>query len=170
MDKTAKHLARIGRLGGLKSKRRLSRQTARAMVAVREARRAFRRFHGECFASTPPDLQVHLDDVRWVAAELIRHGGDSAQAVGRRLADSISLAAAPRVPRDTSRAAEAIRIAAVRRQRPADRLRQALEFSESARALALASLRRRHPERTDRQLVELLLGETLVSGGGSGGR
>ena len=129
------YLAKIGRLGGLKSRRHLSPEAARAMVAVREARRAYRRFHAECFASLPPD-----------------------RAAGLRIAGSNPPILAVGVPRDTTRAAEAIRIAAVRRRRPADRLREALQLSDTTRALALASLRRRHPQRSDRQLVELLLG------------
>lgn len=166
MDEISRHLARIGRLGGLKSKRRLSPEAARAMVSVREARRAFRRFHGECFASTPADLQLHRDDVPWVAAQLIRHGGDSAQAVGRRLAQSILPTDVPVGPRDTTWAAEAIRVAAVRRQDPVDRLRQALELSESMRTLVLSSLRQKYPERTDRQLVELVSGDSRTGRSG----
>lgn len=166
MDKTKKYLAEIGRRGGLKSRRHLAPEAARAMVAVREARRAYRRFHSECFASMPADRQVTQNDLAWIAEQLVRHGGESARAVGRRITKSIGPILAPRLPHDTSRAAEDIRVAAIRRQRPADRLRQTLTFSESTRALALASLRRRHPERTDRQLVELLLGEGLAGGNG----
>ena len=41
----SEYLARIGRKGGAKSRRVLSSEDARNMVRVREARRAFRRFH-----------------------------------------------------------------------------------------------------------------------------
>lgn len=163
MKRPRKYLAEIGRRGGLKSRRTLSPDTARVMVSVREARRAFRRFHSECFASVAPDRKVTRDDVAWVATQLLRHGGDAAKSVGRRLAGAVSLVEAPRTPRDTARAAEAEQTAALRRQQPADRLRQALQLSESTRAIALTTLRRRHPERTVRELVELLLGETLPS-------
>jgi hypothetical protein len=64
--------------------------------------------------------------------------------------------------RDTSPAAEAVRLAAIRRMEPAERLRQAFALSESVRALALARLRAAHPGRTDLELVELLLGTRLV--------
>lgn len=64
--------------------------------------------------------------------------------------------------RDTTMAAEQVRLAAVRRLAPAERLRQMFELSESARRLALSGLRARHPDRTDVELVEILLGERLV--------
>lgn len=165
MDKIRKYLAQIGRLGGLRSRRTLTREAARDMVAVREARRAYRRFHEECFAPAPADLRVYRDDVPWLAERLIRHGGSTAQDVGRRIAQSISLTNGPKPPRDTSRTADAMRLAAIRRQRPADRLRQALELSESTRAFALASLRQKHPERSDRRLVELIIGAALPERG-----
>jgi len=158
MKHASRYLAEIGRLGGLKSRRHLSPEAARAMVAVREARRAYRRFHAECFASLPPDRQVTGADVAWVVEQLLQRGGESARAVGLRIAGSNPPILAVGVPRDTTRAAEAVRIAALRRRRPADRLREALQLSDTTRALALASLRRRHPQRSDRQLVELLLG------------
>lgn len=166
MRQTSKYLAEIGRRGGLKSRRRLSSEAARAMVAVREARRAYRRFHAECFAFLPPDRQVTGADVEWVVEQLLQRGGESARAVGLRIAGSNPPIMAVGIPRDTSRAAEAVRIAALRRRRPADRLREALQLSDTTRALALTSLRRRHPERSDRQLVELLLGEAPGSRAG----
>ncbi len=166
MGKTRKYLAEIGRRGGLKSRRHLAPEAARVMVAVREARRAYRRFHSECFASMPADRQVTQNDLAWITEQLVRHGGESARVTGQRLMGLIAPVDASRPARDTTSAAEAARLAAVRRLRPSDRLRQALELSESTRALSLMSLRRRHPERTDRQLVELLLGETLPGGSG----
>ena len=53
-------------------------EQARAMVRVREARRAYRRFHAQCFWSSPPDLEVGPDDIAWVAEHLRRHGGREA--------------------------------------------------------------------------------------------
>ncbi|HCE44590.1 MAG TPA: hypothetical protein DET40_13675 [Lentisphaeria bacterium] len=41
------YLRRVGRNGGLKRRRRLSSADARDMVRVREALRAFRKFHAE---------------------------------------------------------------------------------------------------------------------------
>ena len=66
------HLARIGRRGGLKSRRTLDPSTARDMVRVREARRAFRRFRATCFWSFRPDLIITLADVPWVAEQLMK--------------------------------------------------------------------------------------------------
>ena len=64
--------------------------------------------------------------------------------------------------RDTTVAAEQVRLAAIRAMPPAQRLRQAIELSERARAIALAAMRERHPGRSDLELVELLLGQQLI--------
>jgi hypothetical protein len=69
------YLARIGSRGGRKSRRQLDAEQARAMVRVREARRAYRAFHAQCFWSSPPDLEITAADVDWVAERLMRHGG-----------------------------------------------------------------------------------------------
>lgn len=66
------------------------------------------------------------------------------------------------VMQDTTAAAEQVRLAAIRSLDPVERLRQALELSESARALALSRLSEIHPGRTELELVELVLGVTLV--------
>lgn len=166
MADVRKYLAEIGRRGGVLSRRALDSDTARHMVRVREARRAFRRFHAECFASEAADRPIMGDDIPWVAERLIRHGGDTARGVGLRLAGAVPALEAPPLPRDTAVEAESLRRDAIRRQRPADRLRQALRLSESMRAAALARLRGRHPERTDLELVELLLGTDLPGRGG----
>jgi hypothetical protein len=63
---------------------------------------------------------------------------------------------------DTTLAAEEVRLAAVRRLEPAERFRQAFEWSEAVRRLALAGLRARHPERTNVELIEMLVGSGLV--------
>ena len=57
---------------------------------------------------------------------------------------------------DTSPDAESVRIAAVRRVTPIDRLRQALDLSDVMRRLAIARLRQTHPDHSDRQLASLL--------------
>jgi len=72
------YLAEIGRRGGRKSRRVLDSETARAMVRVREARRAYRRFHAECFWSFDPEYRIGSGDVAWVAEQLRRHGGRAA--------------------------------------------------------------------------------------------
>lgn len=79
------YLAEIGRRGGLKSRRTLDSATARDMVRVREARRAFRRFHASCFWSCRRDLIIGRDDVPWVAEQLMKHGNRDAWRIGARL-------------------------------------------------------------------------------------
>ncbi len=75
MDNTIhEYLAEIGRRGGRKSRRTLDPETARAMVRVREARRAFREFHATCFWSYRKDLDIGLTDVDWVADTLRKNG------------------------------------------------------------------------------------------------
>ena len=80
------YLARIGRKGGSKSRRTLSPADARDMVRVREARRAFREFHAQCFWYLRPDLQVSLDDVPEIVRGLRRNGGRKGFLVAARLA------------------------------------------------------------------------------------
>ncbi len=85
MDAVREYLAEIGRRGGRKSRRVLDRATARDMVRVREARRAFRRYRTTCFWSYRPDLFIGIADVAWVAEQLMRHGNREAWRVGTRL-------------------------------------------------------------------------------------
>jgi hypothetical protein len=80
-----KYLSAIGQRGGRKSRRVLDAETAKDMVRVREARRAYRRFHASCFWSFDPDYVVTLSDVPWVAAELRKHGGRAAWEAAIRL-------------------------------------------------------------------------------------
>jgi hypothetical protein len=79
------YLAEIGRRGGRKSRRSLDPEHARAMVRVREARRAYREFHASCFWSSPPSLVIGAEDVGWVAQQLMRYGGLKAWQKGARL-------------------------------------------------------------------------------------
>lgn len=85
MKRTREYLARIGAAGGRKSRRVLTPEAARAMVRVREARRAYRRFRTRCFWSYRPDLVIKQADVPWVAEQLRKHGGREAWLVGARL-------------------------------------------------------------------------------------
>ena len=82
MTSIRRYLAKIGSQGGRKSRRKLDPETARSMVRVREARRAFRRFRTTCFWSCRPDLIVTADDVPWVAEQLRKHGNREAWQVG----------------------------------------------------------------------------------------
>ena len=79
------YFARIGRKGGSKSRRTLSSADARAMVRVREARRAFREFHAQCFWYLQPDMQVTLVDVPEIVRGLRRNGGRKGFLVAARL-------------------------------------------------------------------------------------
>jgi hypothetical protein len=85
MNDNRQYLARIGAEGGRRSRRRLDPETARAMVRVREARRAFRQFRTMCFWSYRPDVEIGIDDVAWVAEQLMKHGNREAWQVGAKL-------------------------------------------------------------------------------------
>ena len=77
--------AEAGRLGGLRSRRELSAESARAMVAVREARKLFRTNYITCFWWARQDLIIHVADVAWVADGLRKHGGREAWRAAARL-------------------------------------------------------------------------------------
>jgi hypothetical protein len=85
MREVTRYLAQIGSRGGRKSRRALDPEMARTMVRVREARRAFRRFRTMCFWSCRPDLEIGVDDVAWVAEQLMKHGNRDAWNAGVRL-------------------------------------------------------------------------------------
>ncbi len=69
------YLSEIGRKGGLKSRRHLSDEDARNMVRVREAKRAYQAFYGQCFWHLRPDLNITLDDIPEIVRGLRQHGG-----------------------------------------------------------------------------------------------
>ncbi len=85
MSQIQKYLAEIGARGGRVSRRRLDPQTARDMVRVREARRAFARFRVACFWSYRPDLAITAADIGWVAEQLMKSGNREAWLAGARL-------------------------------------------------------------------------------------
>lgn len=85
MDDVRAYLAEIGRRGGTKSRRVLGRASARRMVSVREARRAYRRYHASCFWSYRPDLEIGEQEVPWVAEQLMKNGSREAWFVARSL-------------------------------------------------------------------------------------
>ena len=78
-DSVREYLAGIGRRGGRKSRRALDSETARAMVRVREARRAYRKFYAECFWSYEPEYLIKASDVPWVVEQLRKHGGPDSE-------------------------------------------------------------------------------------------
>ena len=71
----SRYLSEIGRAGGRKSRRKLSSSDARDMVRIREARRAFRRYHARCFWYLREDLEVSLDDIPEIMRGLRQNGG-----------------------------------------------------------------------------------------------
>jgi len=85
MSELKRYLAEIGSRGGRKSRRTLDPHTAREMVRVREARRAFRRFKASCFWSYRPDLVIGAADVPWVVEQLRKNGNREAWFVAQRL-------------------------------------------------------------------------------------
>ncbi|HMO05250.1 MAG TPA: hypothetical protein PKC67_12355 [Kiritimatiellia bacterium] len=74
-DPVRAYLRTIGRKGGQRSRRSLDAQAARRMVAVREARRAFRDYQHEVFWSAPKDLVVREEQVPFIIATMKREGG-----------------------------------------------------------------------------------------------
>jgi len=84
-ENVRRYLAEIGQRGGRRSRRKLDSATARDMVRVREARRAFRAFHAACFWSYDPSYLPSLADVPWVSEQLMRHGGRRGWDLGARL-------------------------------------------------------------------------------------
>ncbi|MCO4098273.1 MAG: hypothetical protein HEQ38_02530 [Gemmatimonas sp.] len=85
MSSVRSYLAEIGRRGGTKSRRTLDPDTARDMVRVREARRAYRTYYASCFWSYRADLVITRDDVAWVAEQLRKHGDRAAWLMAAKL-------------------------------------------------------------------------------------
>jgi hypothetical protein len=81
----SEYLARIGRKGGTRSRRSLSSEEAQNMVRVREARRAFRRFHAQCFWFMREDMGITLADVPEIARGLRQNGGRQGFLLAARL-------------------------------------------------------------------------------------
>jgi len=84
-DPVKQYLAAMGRKGGLKSRRKLDPATARQMVRVREARKAFRRFYSRCFWSSPPTLNIGSEDVDWICSCLKKYGDREAWETAAKL-------------------------------------------------------------------------------------
>jgi hypothetical protein len=79
------YLREIGRKGGRKSRRVLSSADARAMVQLREARRAFRRYYALCFWSADPAMKIERSDIPWIAEQLRKHGNRETWLAAERL-------------------------------------------------------------------------------------
>lgn len=86
MDKSiSNYLAKIGRKGGLKSKRRLTPEQARRMVKVREAKRLYKKFHSLCFWSYDPHYNIQSDDIDWLCDQLMKNGNQKTWAAAHKL-------------------------------------------------------------------------------------
>ncbi len=79
------YLARIGSQGGKKSRRVLSPCAARNMVKIREAKRAYRKFHTQCFWSFALDYPIGISDLPWIATQLKTYGGRQGWQIGNKL-------------------------------------------------------------------------------------
>ncbi len=79
------YLSAIGRRGGKKSRRVLTQEDAKRMVRIREAKRAYRKFHTQCFWSFDRDYPVTAKDIPWVARRLMTHGGKKGWELGAKL-------------------------------------------------------------------------------------
>ncbi len=78
-------MSKIGQKRGLKSRRTLDPKTARLMVDLREARRAFKKYYNQCFWSSPSDYIVKSKDIQWVAKQIMTHGGREGWKIGAKL-------------------------------------------------------------------------------------
>lgn len=54
-------------------------------MRLRDARRAFERFHAACFWSSPRNYVVTAEDIPWVARQLMTYGGREGWRLGGRL-------------------------------------------------------------------------------------
>ncbi len=82
---TRKYLAAIGSRGGKKSRRGLTPEQARRMVAVREARKAYHEYRSQCFWSYRSDARIRWEDVSWVVEGLMTEGNRQAFETARRI-------------------------------------------------------------------------------------
>jgi hypothetical protein len=85
MSNIRAYLADIGRRGGTKSRRTLDSETAKEMVRLREARRAYRTYYALCFWSFRADLVITRDDIPWVVEQLQKHGNRAAWLTAAKL-------------------------------------------------------------------------------------
>ncbi|MCC5844476.1 MAG: hypothetical protein JJU05_09510 [Verrucomicrobia bacterium] len=84
-DQVKAYLREIGAKGGRKSRRRLDPAQARRMVAVREARRAFRAYKTQCFWSFNPDWDIQFNQVPIIIQTLRVEGNAKTYALAKRL-------------------------------------------------------------------------------------
>lgn len=69
------YFASIGRKGGSKSRRRLSSEQAKNMVRVREARKAYKKYHAQCFWYMSENAKITQSDIPEIVRGLKKNGG-----------------------------------------------------------------------------------------------
>lgn len=79
------HLRTLGSQGGKKSRRTLDPATARKMVALREARKAYREHRHEYFWYCRDDLLIRDEHVPFVVRGLMNEGNRAAFEKARRI-------------------------------------------------------------------------------------
>jgi hypothetical protein len=84
-DDIRTYLAAIGRRGGQKSRRSLTPEQAREMVRIREARRAFTKFHTQCFWYMEPDIEITKAELPLIARGLRTYGGHEGYRLAARI-------------------------------------------------------------------------------------
>ena len=84
-DPVEARLAPVDGRGGPGSHRTSPSAEVRDRVRVREARRAFRDYHAQCFWYLRPDMQVTLGDIPEIVRGLRRNGGRKGFLLAARL-------------------------------------------------------------------------------------
>jgi hypothetical protein len=79
------YLKKIGKKGGEKSRRTLDSKTAKLMVKVRVAKKAYVKYHSKCFWSYDPNLKITSSDIKWVGEQLMKNGQMDMWELGVRL-------------------------------------------------------------------------------------
>lgn len=72
------YLSKIGKIGGSRSKRKLSSSDSFKMLALREASRAFKEYKKTCFWSFPNDFQVTQNNIPLISKTLKEQGNRKA--------------------------------------------------------------------------------------------
>ena len=80
-----KYFSKIGKKGGKASRRTLDPVTAKNMVLVREAQRAYKKFHAQCFWSFDPKYKITTKDIKWIADQLKKNGNLKLWKIGVKL-------------------------------------------------------------------------------------
>lgn len=84
-EQVSEYLARIGSRGGKKSRRGLTREQARRMVAVREAQKAYDTHRSEYFWYARDGVKIDEASVPFVVQGLMNEGDRAAFEKARRI-------------------------------------------------------------------------------------